>query len=107
LIKYKNEIHDPDLPKVAIENLSLKFLQFIWESTCTIENIPKTNFNISKTLLNKSKSSSNNSINNKRKSILVIPSYKSSNFNLGKHFFKISDLIVEFCKKKNYDAIKY
>lgn len=93
----------------AIESLSLKFLQFIWESTCGSGNHEYSLSNLGKLrefVVIKKQSSSNSSLHKKRKSILIKPTTGLNNFNKGVHLFKISDLISKFCKRKNYDAIK-
>ncbi len=106
MIKYKNDIHDPNLLTIAINSLSLKFLQFIWEATCIGDgNQMKNNLSILKSLANKNKSSSNSAHKTKRKSILIQNVQGASNFNGGKHSITISDLIKIFCKKKDNDAI--
>lgn len=107
MIKYKNEVHDPNLPNIAIENSSLKFLRFIWESTTSGENNNKSSLSIIKLLINKSYSSSSNSNKNKKRKSILIQNLGNNNFNSGKHSFTISDLINRFVEKKNDRAIKY
>ena len=94
---------------VAIEKLSLKFLQYIWESTCRNANSSTNNLNrfLEFIKLKNNSSMSNCSIETrKRKSILIQPFSGLNIFNKGTHLFKIKDLIIKFCEQKNHEAIK-
>lgn len=106
LLKYKNYVDGPNLLNMATENLSLKFLQFIWESTCVDAKSNKNNLSILKSLVIKRLSSSSNSLKNRKRKSILIRNIGNSSFNGGKHCFTISDLINKFVIKKNHKAIK-
>ena len=106
MLKYKNYVQGQNLPNKAIEKLSLKFLQFIWESTCVDAKSNKNNFSILKSLVIKRLSSSSNSLKNRKRKSILIRDIGNTSFNGGKHCFTISELINKFVINKNHNAIK-